>query len=122
MLEHQIEALVARFVDHNILAAEFSRQFASLYFSVRQDVASSRAANRLCSKIIGPLAEHSRGHRSEESLRDALRESIRALPDQTAAVVVYDERPTEHRGVALAVAAAAAIVLCIQPSDLTSSH
>jgi hypothetical protein len=120
MLEHQIEALVARFIDRNIPAGEFSRQFASLYFSVRQDVASSRAANRLCSRIIGPLAEYSRGHRSEESLRGALRGSIRTLPYQTsAAVIVYDERPREHRVAPLAVAAAA-VVLCIPSSDVSS--
>lgn len=87
MLEHQIEALLAHFVDREIRADEFSRQFASLYFSVRQSIESSRVAQRLCDQIIGPLAEYSRGHRSEESLREALE---RKCAHKTLAVIVYD--------------------------------
>jgi hypothetical protein len=57
MFERQIEMLVTRFVNRDIRPDEFSRQFASLYFSIWQDATSSQAANRLCNQIIGPLAE-----------------------------------------------------------------
>jgi len=72
MLKEQIVALISRFVKQQIPVDDFSREFAALYFAVRQSRVPEPDASRLCNGIIGPLAEYSRGHRSLDSLRREL--------------------------------------------------
>jgi hypothetical protein len=58
---------------------DFRQWFAAAYVEVRQDPTSSREVSQMCSQILGPLAEFSRGHRSEDSLREAL-ELLASIP------------------------------------------
>ena len=69
--------LIERYIADEISTPDFASRFAGLYARVRQDRNAPRAAAQLCSAVIGPLAEHSRGHRSELSLKGELANAIR---------------------------------------------
>jgi hypothetical protein len=75
MLTRQLRELVESFVAGNLSASDFSERFASLYFAIRQQGQDASAA-ALCSAVIGPLAEYSRGHRAEASLRMELEKAL----------------------------------------------
>jgi hypothetical protein len=77
MLDKQVLQLIEQYVAGEIPFVDFSQRFAGLYFAVRQGRNVPRQASQLCSLAIGPLAELSRGHRTEESLREALRGIVR---------------------------------------------
>jgi hypothetical protein len=77
MLDKQVLELIEQYVAGEIPFADFSQRFASLYFAVRQGSNVPREASQICNLAIGPLAELSRGHRTEESLREALRAIVR---------------------------------------------
>ncbi len=79
MLSRQIESLIDEYVSGAIPASAFAERFAGLYFTVRQARNPGTAAARLCDAVIGPLAEFSRGHRPEESLRQDLKNAARQL-------------------------------------------
>ena len=64
-----IEDLVIRYRDGRIGLGEFQQEFADLYFQARKNRNSNLSDAALCNQIVGPLAELSRGHRSEESFR-----------------------------------------------------
>ena len=72
----QIRGLAQRYIDQSISIDDFRAAFAVLYFHARQSSKSDARANSLASKIIGPLAEFSRGHRGEASLREDIGNSI----------------------------------------------
>ena len=72
----QIRSLAQRYIDESISVDDFRAAFAALYFRARQSAGDARA-NSLASAIIGPLAEFSRGHRDEASLREEIRNSVR---------------------------------------------
>jgi hypothetical protein len=79
MLDRQVLQPIEQYVAGEIPYADFSQRFAGLYFAVRQGRKVPRQASQLCNLVIGPLAELSRGDRSEESLREALRGIVRSL-------------------------------------------
>ncbi len=83
MLDQQIQELLEPYIAGRVSLADFSPRFASLYFAVRQSGNSRSLASQLCNVAIGPLAEHSGGHRSEDSLRDSIRQSLRELTRPT---------------------------------------
>jgi hypothetical protein len=76
-LYEQIRDLARRYIDENISIEDFRVAFAGLYFRARQSARRDARANSLASRIIGPLAEFSRGHRDEQSLRRELATAIR---------------------------------------------
>ena len=55
----------------------FAESFADLYAHVRQNKQSSPEERQFCNRIIGPLAEFSKGDRTVESFREELAEAIR---------------------------------------------
>jgi len=78
MSEEEILADVQGFASGHLPLDAFRQRFAQAYFSVRNDPQASRsAAARLCDRIVGPMAEFSRGHRSEESLKQELANAVR---------------------------------------------
>jgi hypothetical protein len=79
MLDRQVLQVIEQYVAGEIPFADFSQRFKGLYFAVRQGRNVPRQASQLCNLVIGPLAELSRGDRSEESLREALRGIVRSL-------------------------------------------
>jgi hypothetical protein len=72
MRKEDIDQAIRQCLSGDTPLDDFRQWFAAAYVEVRQDPTSSREASRLCSQIVGPLAEFSRGHRSEDSLREAL--------------------------------------------------
>jgi hypothetical protein len=77
MLEQQIRELVRRYLAREIDPSAFAEYFAPLYFLVRRNPKTDTAACQLCNAIVLPLAEFSRGHRSESSLREELENAVR---------------------------------------------
>ena len=75
MRREDIERLIRQYLSGGSLD-DFRQFFASAYVAVRQDVKSGRDVSELCNRLIGPLAEFSRGHRSLESLRCALADAM----------------------------------------------
>jgi hypothetical protein len=75
MLTGQLRELIESYVAGTVSVSDFSERFASLYFAVRQQAGEASAA-RLCSAVVGPLAEHSRGHRTDSSLRLELEKAL----------------------------------------------
>jgi hypothetical protein len=82
MAEEQIRNLIARYLANQIDKAAFSQSFAGLYFRVRNNREESLAARRLCSEIVLPFAELSRGHRTEQSFREELAKAVRPFVQQ----------------------------------------
>ena len=79
MRKEDLEQAIRLCLSREMPLDDFRQWFAGAYAQVRQDPNASREASKLCSQIVGPLAEFSRGHRSEESLRGALEILIPAL-------------------------------------------
>ena len=79
MLEKQLLDLIQRYLSGQIGAPDFYEEFASFYFAVRQERDAPREAVRICGSVIGPYAEFSRGHRSEDSFRRELANAIRSF-------------------------------------------
>jgi hypothetical protein len=75
MLTQQIRELIESYVAGTVRASDFAERFASLYFAVRQQSEDASAA-ALCSALVGPIAEYSRGHRTEASLRELLEKAL----------------------------------------------
>jgi len=83
---NEIQRLVEQYLAGEISLADFSPRFGVLYALVRQDRSiASRAAAQVCNAIIGPFAEHSRGHRSEASLKEELVNAIRPFAQKESA-------------------------------------
>ena len=75
-MDKQILNLAAEYLQHNgIPLHDFQQRFAGIYFQVRQSQGRS-GGSALCDEIVLPLAELSRGHRSEDSFREKLAEAI----------------------------------------------
>src|ERR1019366_4572848 len=68
----RLQNLIVRYLRNQIDRSDFSREFASLYFQVRNDRNASHQARSLCDALIGPFGELSGGHRSEVSFREVL--------------------------------------------------
>jgi hypothetical protein len=77
MPKEQILALVRRYLERGIDRSVFSEQFASLYFQVRNSRNAPLDERSLCSSLMLPFAELSRGHRTEASFRKELENAIR---------------------------------------------
>ncbi len=75
MLTGQLRELIESYVAGTVSISGFSERFASLYFAVRQQGGDGSAAG-LCSAVVGPLAEYSRGDRAEASLRMELEKAL----------------------------------------------
>jgi hypothetical protein len=73
----QMRALAGECANREISIDDFRMSFADLYFHVRQMSRGDADANALASRIVGPLAEFSNGHRSEDSFRAELAAAIR---------------------------------------------
>jgi hypothetical protein len=86
---NRIHALVYRCANGEISIDDFRAAFADLYFQVRQGARGDVEANALASKIIGPLAELSRGHRDESSFRAGLASAIHVFEEQPAGTPQY---------------------------------
>lgn len=84
MLDNELLQLIEQYVVGAIPTADFSLRFAGVYFAVRQQDSERSLASVLCDFVIGPLAEFSRGHRSEESLREALGSILRSVVREVA--------------------------------------
>jgi hypothetical protein len=76
-IHEALDALVIRYVSDRMAVDDFRKAFAACYFRARQSNGSDAQANLLASRIVGPLAEFSRGHRSEASLREELAKTVR---------------------------------------------
>ena len=79
MLENQIINLIERYYDRQVNRSEFAGGFADLYFEARQNRSASRSSKLLCSSVIGPFSELSRGDRTEESFRSVLGNLLRTF-------------------------------------------
>lgn len=75
MLAESLRELIDSYVAGAVDIDDFSQQFASLYFAVHRQ-GEEPAAAALCGAVVGPLAEYSRGHRSESSLRLELEKAL----------------------------------------------
>ena len=71
-MDKEILNLVDRYLSQEIHLDDFQQRFARIYFQVRKSRNRLEPASRLCDEIVGPLAELSRGHRSEDSFRKEL--------------------------------------------------
>jgi len=96
MREDEIQQVLEQYLARDISLDVFRQWFAGAYVQVRQDSDASPAASRLCSRIVGPLAEFSREHRTEDELRAQLRTLSRPfVPIRvTARIVVFGESPS----------------------------
>jgi hypothetical protein len=70
-----------------IQIADFQVWFYAFYFEVRNSRVRGGRASELCDKIALPLAEFSRGHRSEGSLRQELTHAIRPFVGQAESAI-----------------------------------
>ena len=104
MLDNQLDQLLSQFVGRQIGASDFLRDFAGLYFAVRQSQQRKQRASQLCNQIIGPLAEYSRGDRSEESLREEVATAARSFanPERNIVVMYIQPEVAEPNRVAMA--------------------
>src|SRR5205807_372858 len=82
-MEQRILNLISEYLDGRLRLSEFQQRFAGCYLQVRNNGAAG-SASELCNKVIGPLAELSRGHRSEESLQQELTAAIRPFAPRGA--------------------------------------
>ena len=94
MLKEQILALAWRYLERGIDRSAFSEQFARLYVEVRNNRSARLDARNLCSAIILPFAELSRGDRNEASFRQGLENAIRPFVHPEVHARVY-ARPIE---------------------------
>jgi hypothetical protein len=98
MHEDEIQQVLGQYLERDIALDVFRQWFAGAYAHVRQDPDASREASHLCNRIVGPLAEFSRGHRSEDALRAQLRMLSRPFAPIRATVkakrVVFGESPS----------------------------
>ena len=76
-IHDQLRSLVSRYADARISVDDFRTAFSALYFRARQGARDTQA-NLLASRIVGPLAEFSRGDRDEASLRAELAKTVTA--------------------------------------------
>jgi len=76
MLKENILALAQRYLEQEIDRSGFAEQFASLYHQVRNSRHAPLEVRSLCSSIMLPFAELSRGHRDEVSFRQELANAI----------------------------------------------
>jgi hypothetical protein len=81
-MSDKIQNLAALYLRREILLEDFQRQFAGLYFQVRRSRDRRESASKLCDWIVGPLAELSRGHRSEDSFREELANAVRPFASE----------------------------------------
>jgi hypothetical protein len=79
-IARSLKILASKYLDGRISLDEFRGDFASLYFQARE-CGEDKKANSLASKIMGPLAEFARQHRSERSLRIEIEAAIHPLAD-----------------------------------------
>lgn len=70
MIEEKIQIVVLRFLLREISIAEFQSEFSRCYAQARMKGEYSG----LLDKVILPLAEYSRGHRTESDLRSRIQE------------------------------------------------
>lgn len=79
-MDEEIRSLIERYLAHHIDRSSFAQEFADLYFRVRRSApVASRNAKMLCNSIVGPFAELSSGHRTEDSFRAELSRIARPL-------------------------------------------
>jgi hypothetical protein len=90
-MNEQIRDLISRYLDREIRIDDFQVRFAGLYFQVRSS--GKRDGAELCNQIVLPLAEFSRGHRSEKSLQDELAASVGFPAPRTELTSLSDRRP-----------------------------
>ena len=84
-----LQSLALNFANRQMSLEDFRQRFAWFYFQARQSRADERA-NALASKIMGPLSELARHHRSEDSFRQDLANAIRPLSDGDSNPVLYN--------------------------------
>jgi hypothetical protein len=77
-MDEKIRNLALRYVRAEIHLGDFQRDFALLYAQARR----SRQTPRLLDEVVLPLAELSRGHRSEGSFRAELANFMRPFGNQ----------------------------------------
>jgi hypothetical protein len=80
IVDGEIRSLVSRYLNQEIRIDEFQVGFAGLYLRVRSSGSRSGQAAKLCNQIVLPLAEFSREHRSESSLRQKLKAMVLQEP------------------------------------------
>jgi hypothetical protein len=81
-VKQEILDVILRFVEHDLPLREFQERFGALYFRARSGRNRSREVNAICNEVIVLIAEHSRGHRSEDSLRQELANAMRPFAPQ----------------------------------------
>jgi len=82
MQKEKIDEAIRHWLSGDMQLNDFREWFAGAYVEIRQDPSASGEAAQWCSQIVGPLAEFSRGHRSEDSLPEAL-EVLASIPHQS---------------------------------------
>ncbi len=68
-MKQEILDVIRRFVDRELPLAEFRERFFPLYARSRSERGRFPEACAICNEVIVLIAESSRGHRSEDSLR-----------------------------------------------------
>lgn len=89
---NSIRKLATGYVRRSVSLDDFRVEFAGLYFRARQ-AKHERDANLLAGRIVGPLSEYGRGHRSEESLRETVLAAIGPIEE----LYPVATRPSEGR-------------------------
>jgi len=82
-MDEKVRNLIIRYLGSEIELADFQQQFSLLYIQARRSGQSSR----LCDEVVLPLAELSRGHRSEYDFRSRL---------QTISVEEFQSSSTDY--------------------------
>lgn len=77
MPDEEVLDVISRYVEQKLSLADFQSEFAAKYFQIRQSGDRKSRAYELCDLAVGPLAELSRGHRSESSLHEELENAVR---------------------------------------------
>jgi hypothetical protein len=91
-IHEALDALVIRYVFDKISVDDFRKAFAAYYFRARQSERNDAQANALANRIVGPLAEFSRGHRSEASLREELAKTVHPFQQRSKKAVQFRVR------------------------------
>ena len=79
-MDNKLLQVIREYANGTLHRAQFSGAFADLYFHVRRS--GDRASRSLCSAVVGPFAEFSRGDRAEESFREVLADLVRPFAAQ----------------------------------------
>lgn len=121
-MDENIRNLVGRYLRKEIRLQDFQQHFAGLYFQVRKNRRSNWAASKLCDAIVLPLAELSRGHRSEISFREELANAVRPFADFAAEPLSVSWNESDSRPRTIVHGTGSNLLKLGAPSDRASAY